>query len=123
MLFSTYSHPLKWVRSSGFFFSRISLVVAQASAICLNCLHRLPNLFVVGVDPCALLSVKKPRLLTFWWVRSDKIMCWARAQSSSSELVDTATARRRRRVEDATRVGLQFLFAQNDEAEEHRAPP
>ena len=36
----------------------------------------------------------------------------ARARSSSSELVDTATARRRQRVEDATRVGLQFPFRQ-----------
>ena len=34
----------------------------------------------------------------------------ARARSSSSELVDTATARRRQREEDATRVGLQFPF-------------
>ena len=32
-----------------------------------------------------------------------RIMCWARARSSSSELVDTATARR-------TRVRLQFPF-------------
>ena len=39
-----------------------------------------------------------------------RIRCWARARSSSSELVDTATARRRQRVEDATRVGLQFPF-------------
>ena len=39
-----------------------------------------------------------------------RIRCWARARSSSSELVDTATARRQQRVEDATRVGLQFPF-------------
>ena len=39
-----------------------------------------------------------------------RIMCWTRARSSSSELVDTATARRRQRVEDAARVGLQFPF-------------
>ena len=39
-----------------------------------------------------------------------RIMCWARARSSSSELVDTATARRRQRAEDAARVGLQFPF-------------
>ena len=32
--------------------------------------------------------------------------------SLSSELVDTATARRQQRVEDATRVGLQFPFRQ-----------
>ena len=41
-----------------------------------------------------------------------RIRCWARAPSSSSELVDTATARRQQRVEDATRVGLQFPFRQ-----------
>ena len=39
-----------------------------------------------------------------------RIRCWARARSSSSELVDTATARRQQREEDATRVGLQFPF-------------
>ena len=33
-------------------------------------------------------------------------------RSLSSELVDTATARRQQRVEDATRVGLQFPFRQ-----------
>ena len=35
-----------------------------------------------------------------------RIRCWARTRS----LVDTATARRQQRVEDATRVGLQFPF-------------
>ena len=39
-----------------------------------------------------------------------RIRCWARTRSSSSELVDTATARRQQRVEDAARVGLQFPF-------------
>ena len=39
-----------------------------------------------------------------------RIMCWARAGSSSTELVDTATAQRCQREEDATRVGLQFPF-------------
>ena len=39
-----------------------------------------------------------------------RIRCWARTRSSSSELVDTATARRQQRVEDATRVGLQLPF-------------
>ena len=39
-----------------------------------------------------------------------RVRCWARALSSSSELVDAATARRQLRVEDATRVGLQFPF-------------
>ena len=52
-----------------------------------------------------------------------RIRCWARTRPSSSELVDTATARRQQRVEDATRVGLQFPFRQNDEAEDHPASP
>ena len=39
-----------------------------------------------------------------------RIRCWARTRSSSSELVDTATARRRQREEDAARVVLQFPF-------------
>ena len=39
-----------------------------------------------------------------------RIGCWTRTRSSSSELVDTATARRKQRVEDAARVGLQFPF-------------
>ena len=39
MLFSTYSHTFKRVRSNGC----LSPVVAQASAICSNCLHRSPN--------------------------------------------------------------------------------
>ena len=37
-----------------------------------------------------------------------RIRCWARTRSSTSELVDTATARRQQRVKDAARVGLQF---------------
>ena len=52
-----------------------------------------------------------------------RIRCLARARSSSSELVDTATARRQQRVEDAARMGLQFHFAQKGEAEEHPASP
>ena len=39
VLFSTYSHTFKRVRSNGC----LSSVVAQASAICSNCLHRSPN--------------------------------------------------------------------------------
>ena len=39
-----------------------------------------------------------------------RIRCWTRARSSTSELVDTATARRQQRVEDAARLGLQFPF-------------
>ena len=38
-----------------------------------------------------------------------RIMCWTRARSSS-ELVDTATARRRQREADAAHVELQFPF-------------
>ena len=39
-----------------------------------------------------------------------RIVCWTRARSSSSELVDTATTRRRQRVDDGEREGLQFPF-------------
>ena len=39
-----------------------------------------------------------------------RIMCWTRGRSSSGELVDTATARRRQRVAEADRVGLHFPF-------------
>ena len=60
----------------------------------------------------------KKRFPTSSWARQPRTRCWARARSSSSELVETATARRRRRVEDATRVGLQFPFPQNGEAGE-----
>ena len=68
--------------------------MAQASAICSNCLHRsreeAASDILVGAQP--------------------RIMCWTRAQPSSGELVDTAKARRHQRVEDAARVGLQFPF-------------
>ena len=52
-----------------------------------------------------------------------RIRCWARTRSSSSKLVDTATARRQQRVEDAARVDCSSHFAQNGEAEEHPASP
>ena len=77
----------------------VSLVVAQASAICSNCLHRLPNCLLSVMIMCTAVSEEAAR-----------IRCWARARSSSSELVDTATARRQQRVEDAARAGLQFPF-------------
>ena len=53
---------------------------------------------------------KKPRLLTSWWVRIRASCAGFVRSSSSSEVFDTATARRHVRVEDATRVGQQFSF-------------
>ena len=87
--------------------SSLSLVVAQASAICLNCLHRLPNCLLSVLIMCAAVS-EEAAASDILVGAQPRIMCWARARSSSSELVDTATARWRQRVEDATRVGLQF---------------
>ena len=98
-----FSH-FKSARSSGFFFSRVCLVVAQASALCLKCLHRSPNCLLSVVIMCA--AVSSDILVG----ALPRIMCGARARSSSSELVDTATVRRRQRVEVATCVGLQFPF-------------
>ena len=73
-----------------------------------KCLHQFVLLFL---NSLIMAQLKQSRLLTSWWCAQPRIMCWARARSSSSELVDTATARRRQRVEDSH-------FAQNDEAEE-----
>ena len=52
MLFSTDFHTLKRVRSNGC----LSLVVAQASTICLNCLHRSPNCSLSLSIMCAAVS-------------------------------------------------------------------
>ena len=87
----------------------VSLVVAQASALCSNCLHRLPNCLLSVMIMCT--AVNGEAAASSIFVGSQpRIRCWARARSSSSDLVDTATARRQQRVEDATRVGLQFPF-------------
>ena len=91
--------------------SSLSLVLAQASAICLNCLHRLPNCLLSVLIMCAAGS-EEAAASDILMGAQPRIMCWARARSSSSESVDTATARRRQRVEDATHVGLQFPFRQ-----------
>ena len=95
------SHTLKRARSNG----SLSLIVAQASAICFNYLHRSPNCLLSLLIMCAAVSEETASDIL---VGAQRIRCWARAKSSSSELVDTATAQRRQRVEDATRVALQF---------------
>ena len=75
-----------------FFFSRVDVCCAMVSGevFC-------TNLFLLFPEEAAaddiLMGAQPP------------IMCWTRAQSSSSELVETATARRRHREEDAVRVG------------------
>ena len=78
-----------------------------------NCLHQFVLLFLNSLIMGTAEEVAASDILVG---SQPRIMCWARARSSSSELVDTATARRRQRVEDSH-------FAQNDEAEEHRASP
>ena len=117
-VFSTYSHTSKWVRSNGC----LSLVVAQASAICFNCLHRSPNCLLSLLIMCAAVS-EEAAASDILVGAQPRTMCWTRARSLSSELVDTATARgasewRTPRVWDCS-----SHFAQNDEAEEHRASP
>ena len=87
----------------------VSLVVAQVSAICSNCLHRLPNCLLSVMIMCTAVS-EEAAASDILVGAQPRIRCWARARSSSSELVDTATARRQQRVEDAARVGLQFPF-------------
>ena len=87
----------------------LSLVVAQASAICLNCVHRLPDCLLSVLIMCAAVS-EEAATSDILVGAQPRVMCWARARSLSSEMVDTATARRRQRVEDATNVGLQFPF-------------
>ena len=127
LLFSTYSHTSHLVRFSGhfrhtyecsltrstfcidafavfhlgIFFSRVNVCCAMLQANCLNQFVWLfLNSLIMGTAEEAtasdILVGAQPRII--------------RARSSSSELVDTATVRRRQRVEDATRVGLQFPF-------------
>ena len=115
MLFSTYSHTLKRVRSNGC----LSLVVAQASAICPNCLRRSPTCLLSLLIMCAAVS-EEAAASDILVGAQPRIRCWARARSSSRELVDTDTARRRQRVEDATRVGLQFPFLPEQRSTQHR---
>ena len=76
----------------------LSLVVAEASAIGFDCVHRVPNCLMSLLIMCAAVSEA---------AASDILMG---AQPRGSELVDTATARWRQRVEGAARVGLQFPF-------------
>ena len=83
-----------------------------------KCLHFVVSLFLNSLTMGTAAEVVASDILVG---AQPRIRCWARTRSSSSEVVDTATARRKQRVEDGTRVGLQF--AQNDEAEEHPASP
>ena len=106
MLFSTYSHTLITGKIKWFLLqSSLSLVVAQASAICSNCLHRLPNCLLSVMIMCAAVS-EEAAASDILVGAQQRIRCWARTRSSSSDLVDTATASGR----SAARVGLQFPF-------------
>ena len=76
-------------------------------------LERSPNCLLSLLIMCA--AVSEAAASDILVGAQPRIMCWACARSSSSELVDTTTARRRQREEDATRVPI--------EAEEHPASP
>ena len=79
MLFSTYS---QMVSSS---VESVSLVVAQASAICSNCLHRLPNCLLSVMIMCTAVSEEaaasdilvgaQPRIRC-WLVRGPRAAIW-----------------------------------------------
>ena len=108
VLFSTYSRTSHWVGFSPMVVCLLSWF--QASAICSNCLHRSPNCLLSLLIMCAAVSEEAASDVLVG--TQPRIRCWACARSSSSELVDIATARRQQREEDATRVGLQFPFRQ-----------
>ena len=76
-----------------------TMVQAKCLYLIVSLFHNSLTVGIAAVVASAILVGAQPR-----------IRCWARTRSSSSELVDTATARRQQRVEDATRVGLQFPF-------------
>ena len=71
-------------------------------------LHRSPSCLLSLLTMCAAVSEEAASDILVG--AQPCIMCWARARSSNSKVVDTATARRRQRVEDAARLGLQFPF-------------
>ena len=104
MVFSTHSHTSHLLHCC--FHSLLRL------GNCLLC-HGSGDVFVVplvldSLTMCAAVSEEAASDILVG--AQPRIRCWARARSSSSELVNTATARRQQRVEDATRVGLQFPF-------------
>ena len=72
-----------------------------------KCLHLIVSLFLNSLTVGTAAEVVASDILVGAQPRT---RCWARASSSSTELVDTATARLHRRVEDAACVGLQFPF-------------
>ena len=103
MLFSTHSHTSHLLHC---FHSVLRL------GNCLLC-HGSGEVFVVplvlnSLTMCAAVSEEAASDILVG--AQPRIRCWTRTRSSSSELVDTATARRQQRVEDAARVGLQFPF-------------
>ena len=56
--------------------------------MCLNCLHRLPNCLLPVLIMCAAVSEEAAASYILVGAQT-RIMCWGRARSSSSELVDT----------------------------------
>ena len=88
----------------GVFFSRVNVCCAMVQA---KCLHQFVLLFLKSLIMGTAEEAAASDILVG---AQPRIMCSTRARFSSSELVDTATARWRQRVEDAARVGLQFPF-------------
>ena len=93
-----------WKDAFGVFFGWVTVCCAMVQA---KCLHLIVSLFLNSLTMGTAAEVVASGILVG---AQPRIRCWARTRSSSSELVDTATARRQERVEDATRVGLQFPF-------------
>ena len=100
----------------------VSFVVAQASAICSNCLHRLPNCLLSVMIMCAAVS-EEAAASDILVGAQPRIRCWARARSSSSELVDTAQRDGSSEWKMPRVWDCSSHFAQNGEAEEHPASP
>ena len=84
------------------FFGWVTVRCAMVQA---KCLHLIVSLFLNSLTMGTAAKVVASDILVG---AQPRIRCWARTRSSSSDLVDTATARRQQRVEDAARVGLQF---------------
>ena len=105
MLFSTFlTHHTFCTVASTVFFGRVIVCCAMVRA---KCLHLIVSLYLNSLTMGTAAEVVASDILVG---AQPRIRCWARARFSSSELVDTATARRQQQVEDAARVGLQFPF-------------
>ena len=90
--------------------------------ICLNCLHRLPYCLLSLLIMCAAVS-EEAAASDILVGALRRIMCWTRARSSSSELVDTATAHGSSEWKTPRVWDCSSHFAQKGAAEDHPASP